>query len=110
VTPEYNGGLRSAEVFYRYAEVSGKFRAAPGLFCGLSAGFGALRPVEQLQGIFSYRNAHIYPERVFLPRINDLLDETGVLRDGELIERLHNQARGFVQFIEKLKGINLRKA
>ena len=34
--------------------------------------WGALRPVEQLQAIFGYRNAYLYPERVFLPGIGKL--------------------------------------
>ena len=37
-------------------------------FTGLSAGvWGALRPIEQLQAIFGYRNACLFPERVFMP-------------------------------------------
>ena len=112
VTPEYNGGMPGVlKYFIDMLKFPESFERLPVCFVGLAAGtWGALRPVEQLQAIFSYRNAHIYPERVFLPRINDLLDESGVLRDAELVERLRNQARGFVQFIEKLKGINLRKA
>ena len=60
------------------------FEQKPVCFTGLSAGiWGALRPVEQLQQIFVYRNAHVYPERVFLPGINDLLDALGRLKNAE---------------------------
>jgi len=72
--------------------------------------WGALRPVEQLQAIFGYRNAHLYPERVFLPQIYDLLDDSGRLKDAELLERLRKQAGGFVEFVEKLRGVKLRGA
>jgi hypothetical protein len=64
--------------------------------------WGALRPVEQLQAIFGYRNAYIYPERVFMPRVNDLLDATGRLKDTELVDRLRDQQKGFIEFVRKL--------
>jgi len=72
--------------------------------------WGALRPVEQLQAIFGYRNAFVFPERVFMPGINDLLDEKGRLNDPELVERLKHQAEGFVTFVERLKQVRLRPA
>ena len=83
----------------------------PVCFVGVAAGmWGALRPVEQLQAIFGYRNSFIYPDRVFLPAINDLLDARGRLKDAELLDRLRAQANGFVDFVEKLKAIKLRGA
>ena len=72
-------------------------------FVGLAAGmWGALRPVEQLQAIFGYRNAYLYPERVFMPKINDLLDANGRLKDPELVERLRAQQKGFIEFVKQL--------
>jgi chromate reductase, NAD(P)H dehydrogenase (quinone) len=68
----------------------------------------ALVPVEQLQAIFGYRNAFIFPERVFLPGIRDLLDENGRLKDGDLVQRLRAQAEGFITFVERVKAIKLR--
>jgi len=62
-----------------------------------------------LQAIFGYRNAFIYPERVFLPQIHSLLDQNGRLTNPELLERLQKQAAGFVDFVEKVKQINLRE-
>ena len=70
--------------------------------------WGALRPVEQLQAIFGYRNAHIFPVRVFMPQIYDLLDDSGKIKDAELLERLKAQADGFAGFVEKLKDVKLR--
>jgi NAD(P)H-dependent FMN reductase len=81
------------------------FEGKPVAFVGLAAGmWGALRSVEQLQAIFGYRNAHIFPERVFIPGVFNQLDETGRLKDTALVERLKNQALGFADFIKKLKG------
>jgi NAD(P)H-dependent FMN reductase len=87
------------------------FECRPVCFTGLTAGmWGALRPVEQLQAIFGYRNAHLYPERVFLPQINSLLDASGRLKDAELSGRLKAQANGFTDFVERLKNVKLRGA
>jgi NAD(P)H-dependent FMN reductase len=81
------------------------FEHRPVCFVGLSAGiWGALRPVEQLQLIFGYRNAHIYPERVFIPKIYAALDESGKLIDPDLRARLQEQAEGFTKFVAALRS------
>jgi NAD(P)H-dependent FMN reductase len=112
VTPEYNGSLPGVlKYFIDMLKFPESFEHRPVCFTGLSAGiWGALRPVEQLQAIFGYRNAYLFPERVFLPQIYDLLDDSGKLKDAELRERLRKQAVGFVEFAEKLKGGKLRGA
>lgn len=112
VTPEYNGSLPGVlKYFIDMLKFPESFEQRPVCFVGLAAGmWGALRPVEQLQMIFGYRNAFLYPERVFLPGINALLDEQGKLKDSELTGRLQKQAEGFVDFVERLKGVRLRTA
>src|ERR1022692_1115245 len=110
VTPEYNGSVPGAlKYFIDMLKFPESFEKRPVCFTGLRAGiWGALRPVEQLQAIFGYRNAYVYPERVFLPKINDLLDDAGRLKDPELLQRLKTQAEGFVDFVERLQKIKLR--
>jgi len=110
VTPEYNGSVPGVlKYFIDMLKFPESFIRRPVCFVGVSAGiWGALRPIEQLQAIFGYRNAYIYPERVFLPSIGDLLDESSRLKDAELIERLRTQAAGFVDFVERLKGVKLK--
>jgi len=110
VTPEYNGGMPGVlKYFIDMLKFPESFVHRPVCFVGLAAGmWGALRPVEQLQAIFGYRNAYLYPDRVFLPNIGDLLDDSGRLKDSELLERLKIQVTGFVEFVERLKGIKLR--
>jgi NAD(P)H-dependent FMN reductase len=112
VTPEYNGSVPGIlKYFMDMLKFPESFERRPVCFVGEAAGlWGALRPVEQLQAIFGYRNAYIYPERVFLPRINDLLDDAGRLKDPELVQRLKTQAEGFVDFVERLQKIKLRAA
>jgi NAD(P)H-dependent FMN reductase len=106
VTPEYNGSLPGVlKYFIDMLKFPESFERRPACFVGLGAGmWGALRPVEMLQMIFGYRNAYLYPERVFLPKINDLLDEHGKFKDPELRDRLKKQATGFTEFVGKLRG------
>jgi NAD(P)H-dependent FMN reductase len=110
VTPEYNGSVPGVmKYFIDMLKFPESFEKRPVCFTGLGAGmWGALRPVEQLQAIFGYRNAYLFPERVFLPQINDLLDDAGFLKDPELLQRLKAQAEGFVDFVERLQKIKLR--
>ena len=111
VTPEYNGGIPGVlKYFIDMLKFPESFERRPVCFVGVAAGiWGALRPVEQLQAIFGYRNAFIFPERVFLPKVYDLLGDDGRINDAEIVERLRAQAAGYIEFVEKLKGVKLRK-
>jgi len=110
VTPEYNGGIPGVlKYFIDMLKFPESFERRPVCFTGVAAGiWGGLRPVEQLQAIFGYRNAYLYPERVFLPQVYNLLGEDGRIKDAEVLERLKKQAEGFVTFTEKLQGVKLR--
>jgi chromate reductase, NAD(P)H dehydrogenase (quinone) len=110
VTPEYNGSVPGIlKYFIDMLKFPESFEQRPVCFVGLGAGmWGALRPVEQLQAIFGYRNAFLYPERVFLPKVNDLLNDDGHLKDPEILARLRAQAEGFIGFVEKLREVTLR--
>ena len=111
IAPEYNGGIPGVlKYFIDMLKFPESFERRPVCFTGIAAGiWGALRPIEQLQGVFGYRNAFIYPERVFLAQIHSLLDQNGRLNNPELLERLRKQAAGFVDFVEKVKQIKLRE-
>lgn len=104
VTPEYNGSMPGVlKYFIDMLKFPESFERRPVCFVGVAAGmWGALRPIEQLQAIFGYRNAYIFPERVFIARIGDQLDERGKLKDPELIERVRAQQKGFIEFVRKL--------
>jgi chromate reductase len=109
-TPEYNGGIPGImKYFIDMLPFPESLERRPVCFVGLSAGiWGALRPVEQLQAIFGYRNAFVFPERVFMPGIHSLLNPAGEFTNPEMEKRLTAQASGFVAFVEKLQVKSLR--
>jgi NAD(P)H-dependent FMN reductase len=105
VTPEYNGGFPGVlKYFIDMLKFPESFEGKPVAFTGEAAGmWGAIRPVEQLQQIFGYRNAHLYPDRVFIPGITGKLNDADQLTDPAIDERLKKQATGFAAFVQRLK-------
>ena len=101
LTPEYNGGFPGVlKLVIDHLPFPESFERRPVCFTGLAAGrFGALRPVEQLQGIFGYRNALQYPNRVFIPGVGRVLGEDGWPEDDHLSGLLAQQVSGFVDFV-----------
>jgi chromate reductase, NAD(P)H dehydrogenase (quinone) len=106
VVPEYNGSYPGVlKLFIDMLPYPQGFDRRPCAFIGLSAGaFQALRAVEHLQGVAGYRNAFIYPNRVFIGDSSKQFDAASRLVDARLAERVRNQAVGFVQFIAALKA------
>lgn len=105
VTPEYNGGFPGVlKYFIDMLPFPESFEGRAVAFTGVAAGqFGALRPVEQLQQLFSYRNGYLYPNRVFIPGVHSVLDDSGKLTDEKLKERLISQAEGFAKFVKQVR-------
>lgn len=105
VTPEYNGSFPGVlKYFIDMLPFPESFENWPVCFVGLAAGmWGALRSVEQLQMILGYRNAHVYPNKVFITGIGQVLKD-GELTDASLVERLSKQAVGFTEFVARLKA------
>ena len=107
VTPEYNGSMPGVlKYFIDMLPFPESFERKPVCYVGLSAGrWGALRAIEQLEMIFGYRNAFIYPERVFIPGIMGEFDEGGNFKNPEYLERIQKQAKGFLSFTESIKNV-----
>ena len=103
VTPEYNGSFPGVlKYFIDLLPFPDSFEGRPVAFTGVAAGmFGGLRPVEQLQQVFGYRDACIFPERVFVMKVHESLDETGELVDASLLGRLEKQATNFAAFAKR---------
>ena len=100
VTPEYNGSFPGVlKLFIDMLPFPESFEGRPVAFIGLSSGrYGALRSVEQLQMIFGYRNAHIFPKRLFIPSIHSEIQPDGSLATAGYNDRINAQASEFVEF------------
>ena len=104
VVPEYNGSMPGVlKYFIDLLPFPESFDGRPVAFTGVAAGmFGALRPVEQLQQVFGYRNAYLFPNRVFVMGVHEVLTDDGKIMDEKLQLRLVAQAKGFAGFIKSL--------
>lgn len=104
VTPEYNGSMPGVlKYFIDHLKFPESFEYRPVCFVGLSAGmFGGLRPVEHLQQIFSYRNAYMFPERVFIMASHKAIDAQGQIQDEAIKGLLVKQATNFRKFTHAL--------
>ncbi len=104
VVPEYNGGFPGVlKLFIDYLPFPEAMYKIPVSFIGEAAGsFGALRPVEHLQQILSYRKALIYSERMFIRGVDDNFDAEKGLKSDMLQELLEDQLNGFVTFVEQV--------
>ena len=106
VVPEYNGSYPGAvKLWIDLLPFPEAFEERPVSFVGLSAGdSGAVRGVEQLGDVFSYRYAHIFSRRVYIPAVYKHLDSDGQMTNEDLRERLQKQTLAFQQFVRQLKG------
>ena len=82
------------------------FDSRPCAFIGIAAGqFKALRAVEHFQQIAGYRNAHMFPRRIFIgDSYSNITD--GRLNDEELVGRIEKQATGFCKFVESVRALD----
>ena len=104
VSPEYNGSMSGAlKLFIDLLPYPESFENRPICYVGIASGqFGALRPVEHLQQVFGYRNAHNFPKRVFVPAVHEVIDKDKGVQDESLTDRLRDQAVGFIDFCKAL--------
>lgn len=105
VCPEYNGGYPGIlKLFIDYFPFPGSLEKMPVALVGEASGaFGALRAVEQLQQVLGYRHAHIFPERVFIPRVTENFDEEEGISNESQQQLLMSQVAGFPEFVRNLQ-------
>lgn len=107
ITPEYNGSFPGVlKIFIDHMSFPKAFEKRPVCFIGLGGRFGGLRPVEHLQQVFGYRNAFIYPFRVFFINVWNILKE-GKILEKETEDLVRDQVVGFNKFVEGLKSQEL---
>ncbi|KYG65240.1 flavoprotein [Bdellovibrio bacteriovorus] len=108
VCPEYNGSMPGIlKYFIDHLKFPDSFEFRPVCFVGLGGMFGALRPVEHLQQVFGYRNAYVYPERVFIMNVHKILTADGQVQDELIKQLLEKQAKGFKKFTEALGAFKI---
>lgn len=105
VCPEYNGGYPGIlKMFIDYMPFPESLDKKPIAFIGEANGaFGAMRAVEQLQQVVGYRNAHIFPERVFISRVNNNFEKSEGIKNEMQQQLLDSQIENFPRFIHDLK-------
>lgn len=105
VIPEYNGGFPGVlKLFFDYLPFPDALKKMPVSVVGEAAGsFGALRPVEHFQQLLGYRNALIYPERMFIKDVNNTFSAEDGLKNSKLQELLEKQIKGFAEFTTMVK-------
>lgn len=108
VTPEYNGSFPGVlKLFIDMLKFPESFEKKPVAFVGLAAGmWGALRSVEQLEGIFKYRNAFLFNERVFLPRVETQLNPDDTFTQALTGQLVESQVKNFVAFVDQVKKLH----
>lgn len=107
VCPEYNGGYPGIlKLFIDYLPFPESLYKKPVCFVGQATGsFGGLRAVEQLQQVVGYRNAHVFPERVFISRVHKNFDPGEGIKDSFQQELLEDQIKNYVQFLNDFSTV-----
>ena len=107
VCPEYNGGYPGIlKLLIDYLPFPESLNKKPICFVGEATGaFGGLRAVEQLQQVVGYRNAHVFPERVFISRVHLNFDQENGIKDAFQQDLLETQIANFNAYVSDLKSM-----
>ena len=103
VCPEYNGGMPGLiKHFIDHWIYPESFVYKPVCFIGLGGKFGALNPILQLESIFTYRHSFVFPLRVLVQNVSQVLKNREI-GDENIANLLKKQARNFIKFTKALK-------
>lgn len=106
IVPEYNGSFPGAlKYFIDLLKFPESLYRKPSAFIGLAAGqFGGVRAVEHLEMVFNYREANIFGQRVFFPRVYDKISGDGQdINDPFIKDLMGKMISGFIDFTKRLK-------
>ena len=100
IVPEYNGSFPGILKFMMdYMPFPVSLDKFPVAFIGEAAGaFGGLRAVEHLQGVCGYRNAMMFPERVFIQRVSAVFTPENGISHQLTADLLDSQIANFHTF------------
>jgi chromate reductase len=101
VTPEYNSSIPGIlKYFIDMLEIPASTSGKSFAFTGLAAGmWGGLHSVEILQQLLISYGGKIFPNRVFIPNVRNVVAEEGEISDESILKRLRAQAAGFTDFV-----------
>lgn len=105
VTPEYNGSFPGVLKYFLDLLSQKALREKPSAFIGIGSGdLSGRTPVEQLQSIFLYREAHLFGPRFLVRQVNKELNaEKDQFVNSELKENFHKLLESFLVFVNQLK-------
>ncbi len=106
VVPEYNGSFPGAlKYFIDLLKFPESLYRKPSAFIGLAAGqFGGVRAVEHLEMVFNYREANLFGQRVFFPRVYEKISGDGkTINDPFIKDLMSKMIAGFIDFTKRLK-------
>jgi chromate reductase len=106
--PEYNGSMPGVlKYFIDMLPFPQSFEKRPVAFVGLASGmWGSLRGVEHLEGVFKYRNAHMFNERIFLPKVDSQFDQNGEFTSKLVKDLAHAQVKNFIRYCDTMNQYN----
>lgn len=101
VTPEYNSSVPGIlKYFIDMLDMPASVKGKSFCFTGLAAGqWGGMHSVEILQNLVISYGGKVFPTRVFIPGVRDVLSEEGQIQDEAILKRLRTQAAGFIDFV-----------
>lgn len=100
VTPEYNGSIPGVlKIFIDACSFPISFYHKKAALVGISSGrYGNLRGIDHLTGICNYLRMHVLPLKIFLPQIqNEINEENNFIHD-ETIRAIDEQIDELIHF------------
>lgn len=108
VIPEYNGSMPGVlKAFVDQWKFPQSFEGRPVAFIGLGGMWAGLRPVEHMMQVMSYRNAYLFPIRVFMRDVWKLITPAGAIEDPIVLGLLNQQVESFQKFCRALSSEKL---
>jgi len=100
ITPEYNGSIPGVlKIFIDACSFPISFYHKKAALVGISSGrYGNLRGIDHLTGICNYLRMHVLPLKIFLPQIqNEINEENNFIHD-ETIRAIDEQIDELIHF------------
>jgi NAD(P)H-dependent FMN reductase len=99
LTPEYNGSFSSGMKNFIDVFAKEPFRGKPiGVATGSSGSMGGIRAAYQLQQVVLSLFAYPLPQMLTVGRMQNRLDEKGVVIDGDFKTQLESYISSFLEF------------